>query len=222
MDRALALSRDRFVHARRRLCATLFREGIRDQRVLNAIQAVQRHTLVPEALWDQAYRDHPLPIGEGQTISAPGVVARMTEALDLTEDHSVLEIGTGSGYQASILSRLASHVVSIERIPKLAARARSALDQLGVTNVIVHLGDGTQGRSQDAPFDRIVVTAGGPEIPEPLLRQLSVEGVLVGPFGPRGSQELTRIRRVGPGRFTREVLGACRFVDLVGQHGWAS
>jgi protein-L-isoaspartate(D-aspartate) O-methyltransferase len=195
---------------------------VEDPRVLAAFEAVARHHLVPDGLRDQAYRDVPLPIGEGQTISAPGVVAVMTQALEVEPAHVVLEIGTGSGYQAAILARLASSVVSVERIPRLAARARTALDRLGVTNVLVYLGDGTLGRPEQAPYDRILVTAGGPEVPEPLLAQLAPGGLLIGPFGPRGRQRLVRVRRSVEGSLEREVLGPCRFVALVGDHGWAA
>jgi protein-L-isoaspartate(D-aspartate) O-methyltransferase len=133
----------------------------------------------------------------------------------------VLEIGTGSAYQAAVLARLAERVISIERVPALASRARRALDALGVTNVIVHLGDGTRGWLPEAPYDAIVVTAGGPEIPTPLLEQLAPGGRLIGPFGARGEQALMRVRRSPAGELLdREVLGAARFVDLVGEHGW--
>lgn len=205
---------------RRRFLERLRNTGVNDPRVLKAFASVPRHLLVPEALRDQAYKETPIPIGEGQTISAPGVVAAMTIALALEGHERVLEIGTGSGYQAAILSHLASEVISIERIPKLAASARTALDRLGITNVVVYLGDGTRGRPDLAPFDRIVVTAGGPEVPKALLDQLTPEGMLVGPFGARGSQVLTRIRAHPDSRFTREVLGECDFVDLIGQNGW--
>jgi protein-L-isoaspartate(D-aspartate) O-methyltransferase len=207
---------------RRRMAERLARRGLRDRRVREAFALVPRHRLLPEALRGQAYQDVALPIGEGQTISAPSMVAVMTEALGLEGHESVLEVGTGSGYQAAILSRLAARVVSIERVPKLAAAARTALDRLGVCNVVVHLGDGSAGRSQEAPFDAIVVTAGGPEVPRPLLEQLAVGGCLVGPFGGRDEQELLRLRRTGRASFGREVIGRCRFVDLVGAHGWAA
>jgi protein-L-isoaspartate(D-aspartate) O-methyltransferase len=200
----------------------LARAGVRDARVLAAFASVPRHRLVPEVLRGKAYRDVALPIGDGQTISAPSVVAAMTEALGLTGSETVLEVGTGSGYQAAILSRLASRVVSVERLPRLAARARTALDALGVSNVVVYLGDGSEGRPQDAPFDAIVVTAGGPEVPPPLLAQLAPGAALVGPFGSREEQQLLRIRRLAKGGFEREVIGRCRFVDLVGAHGWAA
>lgn len=208
--------------ARRRMVERLASSGVRDVRVLAALEAVPRHWLVPEALHAQAYRDTALPIGDGQTISAPSTVARMSEALELTGRESVLEIGTGSAYQASVLSLLADRVVSIERLPRLAAAARLALDRLGVRNVVVHLGDGSVGWPPDAPYDAIVVTAGAPDLPRPLLAQLADGGRLVAPVGPRGRQRLVRVRRLAGGRFRAEVLGPCRFVDLVGRHGWAA
>jgi protein-L-isoaspartate(D-aspartate) O-methyltransferase len=191
--------------------------------VLEALAAVPRHTLVPEALGHRAYDEAPLPIGAGQTISAPGTVAAMSAALALGGHEKVLEIGTGSAYQAAVLAQLAARVISVERVPALASRARRALDRLGVSNVVVQLGDGTRGWPAEAPYDAIVVTAGGPEIPQPLLDQLAKEGRLVGPFGPRGRQQLVRVRRDAVGRLhAPEVLGAARFVDLVGEHGWGS
>ena len=143
----------------------------------------------------------------------------MSEALELAGHESVLEVGTGSAYQAAILARLAARVVSIERVPRLAARARQTLDRLGIHNVVVYLGDGTRGRPSDGPYDAIVLTAGGPSIPEPLLRQLADGGRLVGPFGTRDEQRLVRVRRQGDA-FTQESLGRARFVDLIGAHGW--
>jgi protein-L-isoaspartate(D-aspartate) O-methyltransferase len=220
MQRSSRRASGAFRAARRRLVERLRAGGIRDERVLAAFETVERHLLVPEALREQAYRETPLPIGEGQTISAPDVVAVMTEAAQLTGGETVLEIGTGSGYQAAILSRLAGRVISIERIPRLAARARSALDVIGQGNVVVYLGDGTQGRAADAPYDAILVTAGGPEVPTPLLDQLALGGRLIGPFGPRGEQDLLRITRTEAGAFARERLARCTFVDLIGEHGW--
>jgi len=210
------------VRPRRRMVERLIAGGVSDPRVLAAFQAVPRHRLLPEALRGQAYQDAALPIGAGQTISAPRVVAAMTAALELVGDETVLEVGTGSGYQAAILSRLAARVISIERVPRLAAAARSALDRLGIANVLIYLGDGTAGRPREAPFDAIVVTAGGPEVPAPLLAQLVAGGRLVGPFGDRRVQELLRVRRLGADGFARESLGRCRFVDLLGAHGWAA
>jgi len=210
----------RYEGPRRRMVETVADSGVTDLRVLHALDSIPRHLLVPEALRDQAYKNTSIPIGESQTISQPEIVAAMSQAMELQGDEVVLEVGTGSGYQAAVLSRLADRVISIERIPKLAARARSALDILGVTNVVVHLGDGSQGRPADGPFDAIIVTAGGPEIPKPLLEQLAPGGRLVGPFGSRDAQSLIRVRRKEDGTFEKEVLGKCRFVDLIGQHGW--
>ncbi len=207
---------------RQRMSERLEESGVRDQRLLAALATVPRHLLVPEALQGSAYHNVALPIGEGQTISAPGVVAAMTEAMELRGGETILEVGTGSGYQAAILSQLTARVISVERVPRLAASARTTLDRLGVSNVVVYLGDGTAGRSGDAPFDRILVTAGGPVVPEPLLSQLALGGLLVGPFGPRREQRLLRFRRIAENEFKREVLGRCRFVDLVGAHGWAA
>jgi protein-L-isoaspartate(D-aspartate) O-methyltransferase len=222
MAEARAPGRGAYALPRRRMAERLARAGLQDPRVIDALTTVPRHLLVPEALRGEAYRDAALPIGDGQTISAPSVVAAMSEALELTGVETVLEIGTGSGYQTAILSKLARRIVSIERVPRLAARARSALDRLGVTNAIVHLGDGTTGRPQDGPYDAILVTAAGRAVPEPLLAQLAPAGRLVGPFGARDEQRLLRVRRDADGSFPREVLGRCRFVDLVGTHGWAA
>ena len=208
--------------SRRRMVERLQKAGIRDPRVLAALRSVPRHRLVPEALQHRAYDESALPIGEGQTISAPLVVAAMSQALALRGDETVLEIGTGSAYQAAILSRLAERVISVERIPRLASRARSALDALGISNVLVFLGDGSRGWPSEAPYDAIVVTAAARSVPEPLLDQLAPGGRLVGPFGERDEQALLRITRRPDGDFERERLGRCRFVDLVGEHGWAA
>jgi len=221
MERTVRAAAERWHVSRRRMLERLAQGGIRDTRVLEALAAVPRHTLVPEALGHRAYDEAPLPIGAGQTISAPGTVAAMSSALALSGSEKVLEIGTGSAYQAAVLSRLAARVISIERVPALASRARRALDRMGITNVVVQLGDGTRGWPSEAPYDAIVVTAGGPEIPEPLLAQLAHGGRLIGPFGPRGQQQLMRVRRDTAGRLhAPELLGAARFVDLVGEHGW--
>jgi len=210
----------RYGGMRKRMVEALARSGIRDARVLAAMESVPRHLFIPEALREQAYQINALPIGDGQTISAPDIVAMMSEALELTGHERVLEVGTGSGYQAAILSKLAERVISVERMPQLASQARSQLDRIGVANVVVYLGDGTRGWPRESPFDGIIVTAGGPEIPKPLLDQLAPGGRLVGPFGSKTEQLLIRIRRLESGEFKREVLGRCFFVDLIGEYGW--
>lgn len=215
------MRRDTFAPQRRRMVERLAKAGLCDARVLAALETVPRHQLLPEALQVQAYTDTALPIGDGQTISAPGIVGLMTAALALRSEDRVLEIGTGSGYQSAVLSRLAAQVISVERLPGLAARARRSLDSLGVANVVVHLGDGSLGRPADAPFDAILVTAGAPAIPPPLLEQLAPGGRLVAPIGTREEQRLFRVRRTERG-LVRENLGRCRFVDLVGANGWAA
>ncbi len=208
---------------RHRMVERIARAGIvRDPEVLRALAAVPRHRLVPEVLIGSAYRDAALPIGEGQTISAPAIVGAMTQALELGGGERVLEIGTGSGYQAAVLSRLAREVVSVERHASLAANAGRALAALGIANVRVREGDGSAGLAGEPPFDAILITAGGPRIPEPLLAQLARGGRLVGPFGARDEQRLVRVRRGADGALAREILGRCRFVDLVGAHGWAA
>jgi protein-L-isoaspartate(D-aspartate) O-methyltransferase len=173
--------------------------GVRDARVLDAMRDVPRHSFVPETLRADAYEDRPLAIGEAQTISQPYMVAIMTELLAPAAHHRVLEIGTGSGYQTAVLSRLAGTVVSIERLPRLAAQARATLDALGITNVRIHEGDGTEGWPGDAPYDRILVTAGAPAVPDPLRQQLAEGGRLVIPIGPPGFQHVTIIERHGEG-----------------------
>ena len=209
-----------FALARRKMVQEqLLARGIKDERVLRAMMKVPRHLFLEEGLWSQAYGDFPLPIGEGQTISQPYIVALMTEALRLKGDEKVLEVGTGSGYQAAILAELAERVFSIERISSLAAKARRILDELGYANVLIKVSDGTYGWEEEAPFDGIIVTAGAPEIPKTLLRQLKVGGRLVIPVGNEYSQTLLRIARKESG-YKEEDLGGCRFVRLIGDHGW--
>jgi protein-L-isoaspartate(D-aspartate) O-methyltransferase len=198
----------------------IVRRGVKDPRVIQAMLRVPRHLFVEEALWSQAYSDFPLPIGERQTISQPFMVAYMSEALHLTGNEKVLEIGTGSGYQAAVLAQLASRVYSVERLAELARRARRTLDQLACRNVNIKLSDGTIGWQDEAPFDAIMVTAGAPDIPSEYLDQLAIGGRLVIPVGNRTSQVLKRVIRVGLDRFSEENLLDCRFVPLVGQRGW--
>lgn len=187
--------------------------GIADPRVLAAMRSVPRHELVPEPLRDEAYEDYPLPIGEGQTISQPYVVAAMTEALELSGDEKVLEVGTGSGYQAAVLSRLAREVYTIELEPVLAARAAAALERLGARNVHARQGDGHRGWPEEAPFDAIVVTAAPDEVPPALVEQLAAGGRLVIPVGGRWAQELLLLRKTPDGVVERQLMGV-RFVPL--------
>jgi len=194
--------------------------NVRDPRVLEAVRTVPRHLFVEEALRDRAYLDKALPIGEKQTISQPYMVAAMTEALELTGRERVLEIGTGSGYQTAILAELAESVFSVERIASFVPLARRRLESLGRYNVLIKVGDGTIGWSEHAPYDAILVAAAAPQLPRPLLEQLRVGGRLVVPMGPEESQTLMRIRR-GEEGFHEEALGECRFVKLIGRHGWA-
>ncbi len=193
--------------------------GVEDPRVLEALLKVPRHLFVPPHLVDRAYDDSPLPIGEGQTISQPYMVAWMTELLELGEDSRVLEVGTGSGYQAAVLCELAREVCTIEKIPELAREAERRLLSLGYRNFRVRVGDGTLGWPEEAPFHGIMVTAGAPSVPQPLMEQLADGGRLVIPVGPSGMQMLTVIKREGRS-FTRSDEGSCVFVPLVGEHGW--
>jgi protein-L-isoaspartate(D-aspartate) O-methyltransferase len=193
--------------------------GIRNRQVLEVMRAVPRHRFVPEYLLGSSYRDSPLPIGEGQTISQPYIVALMTELLELQEHDRVLEIGTGSGYQAAILSRLAASVISVERFPSLARDAHKILAELGYENVRIEIGDGSLGWPEGAPYDAIVVTAASPQIPEPLMGQLADGGRLVAPIGPRWTQHLVCVRRAGDD-FRSEALIGVAFVPLIGEHGW--
>jgi protein-L-isoaspartate(D-aspartate) O-methyltransferase len=194
--------------------------GVQDRRVLSAMATTPRHVFVPEALRERAYDDHPLPIGHGQTISHPYTVALMTEALELQGTERVLEIGTGSGYQTAILAKICANVFTIERIAALATRARRVLDQLSLYNVALRVGDGTIGWNAEAPFDAIIVTAGTPQVPRPLLSQLRAGGKLVVPIGEEESQALLRLR-VDSSGVTEEYIGDCRFVKLLGRYGFA-
>ncbi len=193
--------------------------GITDVRVLDAMRQVPRHLFVSEALMDQAYSDFPLPIGEQQTISQPYIVAEMTQSLQLSPDDRVLEIGTGSGYQAAILSKIVYRVYSIERIHSLYVRTRKLFDRLGYHNIVTRYSDGTTGWKDMGPFDAIIVTAGSPEIPAVLVNQLTIGGRMVIPVGSQHSQDLIKLVRDQNG-IHQTNLGGCRFVKLVGEHGW--
>ncbi len=208
--------------ARRRMVEQqVKRRGVTDALTLSALLDVPRHLFVESGLRDQAYSDFPLPIGHKQTISQPFMVAYMTEALLLKGGEKVLEIGTGSGYQAAILSRIARQVYTVERIADLARNARKALDAMGAYNVHIRVSDGTFGWEDEGPFDAIITTAGAPSVPDSLRQQLAIGGRLVIPVGDRGLQVLHRITRRSESRFDDEALLDCRFVPLIGAHGWS-
>lgn len=202
------------------LVETLRRRGIADARVLNSIANVDRARFVPGESVAEAWEDVALPIGSGQTISQPYIVALMTEALGLWGNETVLEVGTGSGYQAAVLSRLCRRVVTIERLPELSEQARRVLDELGCENIEYRVGDGTLGAADAGPFDGILVTAGGPEVPVALYEQLLEGGRLVVPVGSEEDQELVLVERTTEGPRRRGLCG-CRFVKLIGEQGWA-
>jgi protein-L-isoaspartate(D-aspartate) O-methyltransferase len=199
----------------------LIGRGIKDAAVLQAMREVPREAFVAPELAVHAYEDHPLAIDAGQTISQPYIVAYMTEALELTATDRVLEIGTGSGYAAAVLSRIVTTVYSVERLAILVNNARQRLAELGYDNIVVHEGDGTCGWPEHAPYDAIVVTAGAPKLPEPLLEQLAIGGRLVIPVGPTSFlQMLVRVRRLGENDYRSEELCGVRFVPLIGAAGW--
>ncbi|MFA6241005.1 MAG: protein-L-isoaspartate(D-aspartate) O-methyltransferase [Candidatus Hydrogenedentales bacterium] len=197
----------------------LKRRGISNPHVLEAMGTIPRECFVPDALKGHAYDDRPLEIGHGQTISQPFMVALMTQLLAIQPGDSVLEVGTGSGYQCAVLANIAARVVSVERVPELATRSCALLDSLGYTNVAVHIGDGTLGWVEAAPYDAIVVTAAGPRVPAMLCEQLREGGRLVCPVGARESQELFRVTR-HEGVFREERGTGCVFVPLIGADGW--
>lgn len=207
-----------FEAARASLIEHLRRE-IRDERVLGVMERIPRERFVPSESRYQAYEDRPLPIGEGQTISQPFIVALMTQEMELVAGQRVLELGTGSGYQVAVLAELAGHVVSVERLPKLAHRARRILDELGYTNIEIHLAEKAMGWPAAAPYEAIMVTAGAPRIPQELLDQLAMGGRLVIPVGSRYEQELVKVTKRQDGDLV-EKLGACRFVPLIGDGAW--
>ncbi len=197
----------------------LVARGIKDPRVLSAMGRVPRHLFVEEALRDRAYGDHALPIGERQTISQPYMVALMTESLALSGSERVLEIGTGSGYQAAVLAELAARVYSIERIAGLADKARRLLASLGCRNVTIKVFDGTYGWKGESPYDAILVTAGSPEVPTPLTEQLKEGGRMIIPVGDRTTQVLKKVTKTATGIEVSSMTG-CVFVPLIGGHGW--
>lgn len=205
---------------RRRLIETLRTNGIRDERVLRAFDQAPRHLFVPTGVRHRAYEDAPLPIGSGQTISQPSVHARYLQLLELRGEERVLEVGTGSGYQTVLLALLAAQVFSIERIPALLERARELIQQAGVRNVSLLLGDGTIGWRDYAPYDAILVSAAAPEVPKPLLEQLAEGGRLLVPIGDREEQMLALITRRSDETYERRDIAPVRFVPLVGAHGW--
>jgi protein-L-isoaspartate(D-aspartate) O-methyltransferase len=218
-DRPAAAGQD-FEAERRDMVARQIRDrGIRSERVLEAMGTVPRHLFVPMDVIRRAYADEPLPIGEGQTISQPFMVAAMAEALLLEGSERVLEVGCGSGYQAAVLSQLVRQVIAVEAQPLLAASARERLERLGYANVTVEEGDGSAGWPPSAPYDAILVTAAAPAVPKPLVDQLAEGGRLVIPVGGSKHQELLRVVRHGE-RTTEQSLYTCRFVPLLGRYGW--
>jgi protein-L-isoaspartate(D-aspartate) O-methyltransferase len=210
-----------YAHQRERMVRDLIAaRGIKDERVLAALRKVPRHLFVKEHLRTQAYGDHALPIGAAQTISQPYIVARMSELLEVGPDHSVLEIGTGSGYQTAILAQLGRRVYSLERIAELAQQAIPRMRQLGLDNVKVQVFDGTVGWSEWAPYDRILVTAGAPKVPDPLLDQLAPGGALLIPEGQLNAQRLVLYKKSARGEVRRREGEEVAFVPLLGRHGW--
>ena len=197
----------------------LLPRSIHDQQTLEAMRKVPRHLFVEEALKNQAYSDFPLPIGRGQTISQPYIVALMTQALGLKGHERVLAIGTGSGYQAAILSQVCEKVYTVERIDTLLVQARKVFDSLHYLNILTKLDDGTNGWPEYGPYDAIIVTAGGPKVPLPLLEQLTDPGILIIPVGDRGVQDLRLVSKKD-GEITEKTIELVRFVNLIGDHGW--
>jgi protein-L-isoaspartate(D-aspartate) O-methyltransferase len=210
----------RFAEDRRVMVESQIRKrGITDERVLLAMATVPRHEFVPAFWLNQAYADEPLPIGYGQTISQPYIVAAMVASLQLTGSENVLEIGTGCGYQAAVVSLLAREVHTVEILPELAQSAAERLQRLGYANVHVHTGDGTLGWLESNPYDAILIAAAAPAVPQPLLQQLAEGGRLIAPVGEEDKQELQLITK-REGQFLVKEGGPCRFVPLTGQHGW--
>lgn len=216
----VAVEEEAFREARERMVyRQIEQRGVRSPRLLDAMRRIPRHLFVPQDLRDRAYDDSPVPIGLGQTISQPYIVAAMTDLLQLQGDETILEIGTGSGYQAAVLGKMARSVHTIERHPELADQARAVLAELGYDNVFVHIGDGTLGWPSDAPYQGILVTAAAPDMPAPLIEQLGEGGRLVIPVGDTRQQDLERWRKTGE-RIDREVIFPVSFVPLRGYYGW--
>ncbi len=212
---------DRYSDARKKMVEEqLVRRGIENQAVLNAMRKVERHLFVSEKDWDRAYDDTPLSIPCSQTISQPYMVALMTELIEPNEKKTVLEIGTGSGYQTAILAEICKTVFSIERHEELAAQAQNTLKKLGYQNVIIKTDDGTVGWNEKSPFDAIIVTAGAPEVPDILVKQLQDNGILVIPVGSHYRQNLELVQKRGDSYITKTICG-CIFVPLIGRGGWA-
>lgn len=205
---------------RRMVDSHLVRRGISDQRVLAAMRAVPRERFVREGLEEFAYEDSALPIEEEQTISQPYIVAAMIEAAEIAPGDHVLEVGAGSGYAAAVIGQIAARVFAVERHAALGALARRRIAELGYVNVDIRIGDGTRGLEGEAPFDAILVAAGGPEVPDALKRQLAIGGRLVIPVGDAGEQRLCKVKRVDESRFEETDLGTVRFVPLIGEQGW--
>ena len=213
---------DEYRIARRKMVEKqLVGRGIKDQRLLEVFSKTPRHFFVDEAQAAQAYLDTPLPIGYGQTISQPYIVALMIEALDLTSSDKILEIGSGSGYQTAILAALVAEVLAVERIEALFNKGRENLSRLNLKNIRLKLDDGTLGWPEEAPFNAVIVAAGGPRVPQPLVDQLAPGGRMVVTVGPTNKvQKLTLVKKEADGSISRSALGDCRFVALVGHHGW--
>jgi len=198
----------------------LLNRGIKDIKALVAMNSVPRHFFVQESFHHKAYGDHPLPIGGSQTISQPYIVGAMTEALELKGHERVLEIGTGSGYQTAILAELADKVFTIERIKSIARTAKNKLDQLGYVNILYKIFDGTYGWRDQSPYDAILITAAGPDIPKTLIEQVADGGRIVAPVGDQGTQTLTVLTKVGSQTRVKK-LSECSFVPLIGKYGWS-
>ncbi|MBN2136131.1 MAG: protein-L-isoaspartate(D-aspartate) O-methyltransferase [Acidobacteria bacterium] len=220
MNRPIELNDRRFENTRREMAESLRAlYNIRDSKVLEAIKKIPRHHFVPKTFQSRAYDDDALPIGEGQTISKPSVIATMIQSLQLRPEHSILEIGTGSGYQTALLAMLTKHVYSLERLNSLTLMAKKNLEQLEITNITAKTFDGTYGWPDRAPFDAIIVSAAAPEIPEKLIKQLTNTGRMICPVGNNHTQILRLIKRFGA-EYEVEEIGYCRFVPLVGKYGW--